>query len=158
MCPVQDMVPVIGTLKRSVEAVVALSYHDTALATNLDIVATIGNEKTDIGNCIVGHVEDVVVVKGVEPDSGEMFAKQFFPQLCKENAKGAICGTTLTVFELAMLRNFLQKPEPPIVTTKNPAKIEERVINNNVLKFFRSVIEDFLFTVTPGVSLLAQDK
>ena len=148
-----DLVPIVGTVKNTVEAVSALCHGDTKLAAEKGLEAVVGGV-LDVATLGVGSVAERVVVKGIERGGEELVGKTVAKQLSKDAEKVVIpVAQALTVAELAQLRMRLGKAETEEKgKEKEPSRRGEHVINNNILKFFRSVVEDFMSRAMPGRS------
>ena len=154
------MVPVVGTVKNSAEALLALADDDMQLAKEKTVKATIGGvidvATFGAGGIVVKGAKGLVV-EGVEKGVENVGAAMIANKLSKDVA-GFVCQnsgrfrTTITASELAELRQELKEPEVMETTENERSKRGEHVINNNVLKFFRAIIKSFVRKVMPGQS------
>ena len=138
-----DYVPVVGTVKESVECVGALINGDYERAKEKGFSAVVGGV-ADYFTVGAGRL----AIKGAAKGATRLITQQ----VAKKAVGAAIVGNVVTRIQTKEVQNVQKgrrkkKPheeDEEDEVKKKPAKRGEHVINNNVLKIFSSIINEFL--------------
>jgi len=136
-----DYVPVIGTAKNIVEAVVALCQGDTATAMEKGGMAVTGLI-LDVSTGGLGHFAGTTLVRAIEKGAVKIGYGEALYALEKA---GVEYETDRGLVEAALRQIRTNKPAvDEEATEKKRSDRGEHVINNNVLKVFKNIIDAFL--------------
>jgi hypothetical protein len=147
-----DYVPVIGTAKNVVEAVVALCQGDTAEAAEKGGMALTGLV-LDVTTGGVGHIIGTTLAKTAAKGA----VKVGTAEVVRMTRAAAIAGNAKTRIDTYKQRRT-NKPDidEPEDRKEKKSKRGEHVINNNVLKVFRSIIDAFLARMGSTMEMVRQ--
>ena len=143
-----DFIPVVGTVKNTVEAITALCHGDTALAAEKGASALVGGI-LDVCTAGVGHFAGTVVVKGAAKGVATVVAKKAASSAAVAGAAAVVnANLRATARDIAHEQNRRREPDdsprPQPKDEKKRPKRGEHVINNNVLRVFRDIMDEFV--------------
>ncbi|XP_046552008.1 uncharacterized protein LOC124261705 [Haliotis rubra] len=167
-----DIFPVVGTLQNTVEAISAVCHGaydlakengaDAALSLVLDVLTYGTAGAPDSAHL---KVAEKVVMKGIGPKEVMNAMKGKGGKSGKGGAaqsmKGAGKKPAATQINIKELTNKSKKPSDPKTSKgeqKKPSHRGEHVINNNVLKVFRTIIDRFAARIGSTAAQLLENK
>ncbi|XP_046382091.2 uncharacterized protein LOC124153027 [Haliotis rufescens] len=168
-----DYIPVVGTVKNTVEAVSAVCHGDYALAKEKGADAALGlvldvltaGTQHAAGTAYLTVVENIVfrgttakeamnAIKGAGAKSG----KGAGAKSGKGAGAKAADATQVPIQEMTKKSSRPKDPKTSKGEKKGPSERGEHVINNNVLKVFKTIIDRFAARIESTADQLLENK
>ncbi|XP_046382094.1 uncharacterized protein LOC124153031 [Haliotis rufescens] len=176
-----DYIPVVGTVKNTVEAVSAVCHGDYALAKEKGADAALGlvldvltaGTQHAAGTAYLTVVEHIVfrgttakeamnAIKGAGAKSGKGAGAKAGKGAGAKSGKGAgakaAAATQVPIQEMTKKSKRPSDPKTSKGEKKRPSERGEHVINNNVLKVFKTIIDRFATRIGSTAAELLGNK